>query len=152
MTNSPRMSKTSNASNTPSLFISVLLGLPPRLIGNPQKAARKSKTSLAQSGSRKNSKPESSKSASITPGNAGESATYSQETIEAVSAFSNKLFSATVPLAVFANGNGSWIAMKANTNSFEARMAKSPTTLVGIFTADATIRMLLAEFDAAGIK
>lgn len=31
-------------------------------------------------------------------------------------------------------------------------MAKSPTTLVGIFTADATIRMLLAEFDAAGIK
>jgi hypothetical protein len=64
----------------------------------------------------------------------------------------NKIDSASGPVALFANGCGSYTTVRVKTDSFNSRLNKYPATLVGVFDINATVSLLEDELAAVNVK
>lgn len=63
-----------------------------------------------------------------------------------------RLDSSSTPVALFANGFGSWHVVKANTKTFEIYLSRHPDHFRGVFDFNISMSDLQDELAAAGVK
>jgi hypothetical protein len=71
---------------------------------------------------------------------------------EAAQTLERKLMSSAVPLAVFVTYGGSWVATKVTTALFKTQLEKTPQSLMGVYTLDASVTPMADDFESAGVK
>jgi hypothetical protein len=71
---------------------------------------------------------------------------------EAAQTLERKLMSSAVPLAVFVTYGGSWVATKVTTALFKTQLEKTPHSLMGVYTLDASVSDIETDFYHSGVK
>ncbi len=71
---------------------------------------------------------------------------------EAAQTLERKLMSSSQPLAVFVSYGGSWVATKVTTALFRTQLEKTPNSLMGVYTFDASVSDIATDFFHSGVK
>jgi hypothetical protein len=72
--------------------------------------------------------------------------------LQAAQTLERKLMSSAVPLAVFVTYGGSWVATKVTTALFKTQLEKTPHSLMGVYTLDASVSSIAEDFESAGVR
>ena len=71
---------------------------------------------------------------------------------QAAQTLERKLMSSSQPLAVFVSYGGSWVATRVTTQLFKTQLEKTPNSLMGVYTLDASVSAMADDFESAGVK
>lgn len=71
---------------------------------------------------------------------------------QAAQTLERKLMSSAVPLAVFVSYGGSWVATKVTTALFKTQLEKTPNSLMGVYTLDASVSDISEDFFNCNVR